>query len=112
MMQHNMKLQKDPFERISSGEKIIESRLYDEKRQLLSLGDSVNFVLINDPSKSIRVKVIGLLRYSTFSDMISDLGPERFGSSDKKFLLDQLRSFYSNEQENKYGVLGIRFEKS
>lgn len=29
-----------PFNAITSGQKVIESRLYDEKRQLIQIGDS------------------------------------------------------------------------
>ena len=39
----NMKLNKEPFEKIKSGEKTIELRLYDEKRRKIKAGDTICF---------------------------------------------------------------------
>ena len=38
-----MKLNPAPFEMIKSGQKTIELRLYDEKRQLVNIGDEIVF---------------------------------------------------------------------
>ena len=38
-----MKLDKEPFEKIKSGEKTIELRLYDEKRRKIRVGDIIVF---------------------------------------------------------------------
>lgn len=38
-----MKLSQEPFDKIASGEKIIESRLFDEKRRLIKVGDEIEF---------------------------------------------------------------------
>lgn len=38
-----MKLNDSPFDRIKSGKKIIDIRLFDEKRKLLNLGDIIHF---------------------------------------------------------------------
>ena len=40
---HNMKLNPYPFEMIKSGQKTIELRLLDEKRQLIKVGDTIVF---------------------------------------------------------------------
>ena len=42
-MLHCMKLNRDPFEKIKSGSKTIEMRLFDEKRQRISVGDFIEF---------------------------------------------------------------------
>ena len=42
-MKHRMKLNKDPFDRVRSGRKKIEIRLFDEKRQNLNIGDIICF---------------------------------------------------------------------
>lgn len=36
-----MRLHKEPFELIKNGSKTIELRLYDEKRQMINLGDTI-----------------------------------------------------------------------
>ncbi|MBQ0010138.1 MAG: ASCH domain-containing protein, partial [Ruminococcus sp.] len=38
-----MKLQPEPFAMIRSGKKTIELRLYDEKRQQIEVGDTIEF---------------------------------------------------------------------
>jgi len=42
-MLYEMKLQPQPFVAVKNGSKIIESRLFDEKRQLINLGDQILF---------------------------------------------------------------------
>lgn len=42
-MIHNMKLNPEPFELISSGQKTIELRLNDEKRQRIKISDEIIF---------------------------------------------------------------------
>ena len=38
---HHMKLHASPFEKIKSGEKTIELRLFDEKRRQIKVGDTI-----------------------------------------------------------------------
>ena len=38
---HELKLTAEPFEAIAAGNKTIESRLFDEKRQAIQLGDII-----------------------------------------------------------------------
>ena len=47
-MTHYMNLASEPFEQISSGAKTIELRLYDEKRQAVSAGDTIIFTNLAD----------------------------------------------------------------
>lgn len=42
-MNHKMNLFPEPFEMISSGQKTIELRLNDEKRQKIQIGDIIEF---------------------------------------------------------------------
>ena len=44
MAEHIMKLHPRPFAKIKDGSKTIELRLYDEKRQRISVGDTLRFV--------------------------------------------------------------------
>lgn len=112
MTVHEMKLQPALFVAIKIGSKIIESRLFDEKRQLIQLGDQVLFRNMNNLDETIATRVDGLLRYSTFSAMFNDFPAAYFGGELKSALEDQIYSFYSKEDEAKYGVLGIRIIKT
>ena len=108
MTHHQMKLTLEPFEKIISGEKIIESRLYDEKRQQITVGDHIEFSSVDDVTKKINTEVRALYQYASFDDLFSDFPPAYFGGSSKKELLMEIEKFYSQEEQKKYGVIGIR----
>lgn len=110
MNEHELKLATEPFNAIAEGRKTIESRLYDDKRQLIQLGDIITFVNREDTEQTIRVRVIGLLRYETFDSLFTHNDPARFGGLDKNWLLNQIHEFYSEEDEAVNGVIGIQFE--
>lgn len=109
-MTHQMKLQRKPFENILSGKKVIESRLYDEKRQQINIGDLIEFVCITDSTKRIRTKVRAIYRYGSFEELFSDFSSELFGSQSRNKLIEEIGTLYSIEDQNKYGVVGIRIE--
>ena len=109
MNEHELKLATEPFEAIVSGKKTIESRLFDEKRQAIQIGDIVVFTNRENFAQSIKVKVIGLLRYSTFSDLFNHNDPAKFGGESADWLLHQINEFYSLEAQKQYGVVGIEF---
>jgi ASC-1-like (ASCH) protein len=105
-----MKLYKEPFIRIKNGKKIIEVRLFDEKRQKIKLGDEIEFSLINEESEKILVKVIGLSIFDSFEHLYSSFDYKLFGHPEGTTLNNQLkdiRETYSEENEKKYGVLGL-----
>lgn len=106
-----MKLQPDSFDKIKAGTKMIESRLYDKKRQLISLGDNITFYRQPNLDESLTVRVVALLRYPSFSDMIRDFPCAWFGGSNQEELLTQMRQFYPEDDEKKYGVLGIKIQR-
>lgn len=110
MTVHKMKLTPGPFEKIASGKKIIESRLYDEKRQQIVLGDQIEFICSDDSTKNILTNVLALYRYKNFSELFSAFPVAYFGGSSKEELQEEIQRFYSKENEEKYGVLGIKIQ--
>lgn len=109
MNTHELKLATEPFEAIAAGKKTIESRLFDEKRQAIQLGDIIVFTNRDDLSQTLKVEVLGLLRYKTFADMFTYNDPAKFGGKSADWLLRQINQFYSEEEQKQYGVLGIQF---
>ena len=71
-MLHEMKLQNGPFNSIKNGKKTIELRLYDEKRQKIAIGDTIIFQKEPELETTMKVKVIGLLRYNTFEELFEE----------------------------------------
>ena len=109
-MVHYLKLAPEPFRAIAQGHKTIESRLFDAKRQNIHLGDIMVFTSRNDNTQTIRTRVIGLHRYQSFKDLFTLNDPLKFGSTHSEWLIEQIRQFYTLEDEQKYGVIGIEFE--
>lgn len=110
MLTHTLQLAAEPFNAIISGDKTIESRLFDEKRQAIQLGDTVVFTNRETPGQTVSVKVIGLLRYATFHDLFSHHAPAKFGGESVAWLDDQINAFYTVDDQKRYGVVGIEFE--
>ncbi len=112
-IKHSMKLLKSPFELIKSGKKVIEVRLFDEKRQSLNLGDIITFSKLPDLNESLTVEIVGLLRYRTFQDLVEEFPMSYFGypdDYDKQAYIESIYTIYAKEKEEKYGVLGIRIK--
>jgi ASC-1-like (ASCH) protein len=109
MRTHNLQLATKPFLAIRNGDKTIESRLYDGKRQLIQIGDEIVFTNRENTEDTLSVRVIGLLRYASFDDLFSHNDQTKFGGSSIDELLIQIREFYSTTDEQEYGVIGIEF---
>lgn len=111
-MVHEMKLQPNYFEYIKNGTKRIELRLNDEKRRQIKLGDTIKFLKEPKLLESFNAKVIGLLRYENFESLFKDFDISILSdvSMTKEELLNVLQEFYTLENQQKYGVLGIRIE--
>lgn len=90
--------------------KTVEARLYDEKRQQVALGDEIEFTPTDGSSRPLAAKVIGLLRYRSFADMYQHNDPVKFGGTSVAELTDGIRKYYSPEDEQRYGVVGIEIE--
>lgn len=109
MTTHKLKLHPEPFAAIASGRKTIESRLYDEKRRKIQLGDRIIFANSENPSQTITAKVVGLLRYATFHDLFSHNDPRKFGGESVEWLVCQMNEFYPLDEQLQESVVGIEF---
>ena len=110
MTTHQLKLAAEPFNAIISGNKTIESRLYDTKRQKIQIGDRIIFTNRDNSEQTVTAEVVGLLRYATFRDLFSHNNPRKFGGDNVEWLENQISEFYSVEDQKIYGVIGIEFK--
>ena len=106
-MLHKMKLNESPFERIKNGTKTIEFRLFDEKRQLIKVGDKIEFSKLPDLNEKILVDVLELYQERTFKELFDKLGDN---DEIAKKNAESMYTIYSPEEEAKYGVLGIKIK--
>lgn len=104
---HNMNLNEEPFTRIKSGTKTIELRLNDEKRQLLQVKDLIEFIN-RETLETIAVEIIGLYKYSNFEELYKHFDKIAMGY-DKDDIANpmDMEKYYSKEEQDKYGVIGI-----
>ena len=107
-MIHKMRLVDFAFKAIKSGKKDIEVRLNDEKRQLINIGDVIEFTNL-DTGETINTKVIGLHKFNTFTDLFNTFNHSRLGlnNNDDVSIMD---NFYTKEEQYKYGALGIQIK--
>ena len=104
-----MKLNPAPFERIKSGQKTIELRLYDEKRQLVNIGDEIVFTN-TITGETLQTKVLKLHRFDSFADLYKSLPLLKCGYTSENVAdakSENMEKYYSVEAQKRYGVLGI-----
>lgn len=112
MTVHEMKLNPSPFDMIRKGEKTIEGRLNDEKRQQIQIGDQIIFKKLPKLTEELLVKVTKLFKYPTFRAMFEELPSEAFGAPGWTVdeLVEAFYKYYTLDEEVKYGVVGIEIE--
>ncbi len=101
---HEMRLNKESFNAIKNKKRTIEIRLFDEKRKSIKINDIIKFNLM-DYSDSFEVKVIGLMRFKNLNDLFNNINSNNADS------IDNIKSFYTEDEIKKYGLLGIVVER-
>ena len=112
-MIYEMKLNKEPFEMISNGNKTVELRLFDEKRCKLNIGDEIIFTDISDTKRKLYVRIKALYRFGTFEELFKEISPVICGYEEgetPESAAEKMKAYYTDENINKYGVLGISVE--
>ena len=106
-MKYNMNLNKEPFNRIKDGTKTIEMRLNDEKRQLLKEKDLIEFTN-RTTLETILVEIVKLHKYSNFDELYKHFDKVLLGyNKDDIANPKDMEEYYSKEEQEKYGVIGI-----
>lgn len=108
-VQHQMKLDPEPFALIRSGKKTIELRLYDEKRQKIKPGDTIAFT---NPctGDALQATVKALHRFESYLQLYQHLPLLQCGYTPENVNTahpSDMAQYYSEEAQSKYGVVGI-----
>ena len=104
-----MKLNPAPFEMIKSGQKTIELRLYDDKRQLINAGDEIVFTN-TVTNETLSVLVLKLHRFDSFEELYKSLPLLKCGYTSEMLAEashTDMEKYYSVEEQELYGVVGI-----
>ncbi len=109
-MIHEMKLKDIYFNKIKSGKKMYEIRLNDDKRKQIDVGDIIIFKKTSNPFEILQTKVVDLIYFDSFNEMISTLPKEKVGFEKESLsqIVDIYHQFYSEEDEGRLGVLAIK----
>ncbi len=109
---HRMTLAPEPFRLIEAGQNCVELRLWDEKRRRLKPGDVIRFVCTDDDTEVLFVRVEELSVFPGFDALyralpLADCGdaPDELAAASPA---DMYR-YYTPEQEQRWGAVGIRF---
>jgi len=109
-MIHQMKLANSPFNTIKAGTKIIEMRLYDEKRREVKIGDTIQFTN-RDTAEVLLVEVLALHIFNSFEEMYNAFDKISLGYAENEVANpSDMGQFYSDEDIKKYKVVGIEIK--
>ncbi len=109
-MKHEMKLNNGPFNKIKNGTKTVELRLNDEKRQLLNINDNIEFTN-RETSEKILITIKDLHKYPNFQELYKHFDKISIGYEENEVSnYKDMEQYYSEEEQNEFGVLGIEIE--
>ena len=113
-MTHEMSLREAPFRAVASGQKTVEMRLFDPKRQLIRAGDEIRFTLVGS-AESVTAEVIGLHYFPSFIELydafLSRVGAEGLGYAEGEVPHpEDMLDYYSEASITRYGVVGIEIK--
>jgi len=109
-MIHKMNLNNEPFNSIKNGYKTIEMRLYDEKRRLINDGDIIEFTN-RITNEKINVEVIKLHLFNDFEELYNNFDKVSLGyNKTEKASPNDMNKYYSKEEQQNYGVVGIEIK--
>ena len=112
-MFHEMTLFPKPYASIASGQKTIELRLYDEKRQSIQIGDHIRFTNTLDASPTTLCEVVQLHIFKNFAELYESLPLLKCGYTPEDVVNahpDDMLTYYSKEKQAQYGVVGIELK--
>lgn len=110
MMKHKMKLHNEPFVGIKNGTKTIEMRLNDKKRQLIKIGDIIEFEN-RLTFEVIHTQVINIYKFNNFDELYNYFDKVSIGyNEDETANPNDMKKYYSKEEQDCFGVLGIEIK--
>jgi ASC-1-like (ASCH) protein len=106
-MTHYSEVADGAFVQIKKGLRVIEPRLNDDAHRQIRPGDMI--VVTNRTTREdLIAKVVGILRYPSFVELLQTNPTARFGVEDEREILAEMRRYYTADQEIAHGVLGIK----
>ena len=108
---HKISVMEKYYNMLKQGTKIIELRLFDNKRRSIKTGDVIEFSNESDINDIFRAQVVKLHLADDFAALCSEIDCKKAGFNTNQDLLKVLGEFYSLERQKKWGVVGIEIKK-
>ena len=99
-MRYEIKIGKKSFEAIKGGQITVDLGLNDPERQKVTSDDLIIFTNAEDENERAYARVRGYYVYQSFAELFSKVDKAKLGC----------KPDYSDADEKKYGVKGIKFE--
>lgn len=114
-MEHTMKLFESDFDNLKSGRKRREYRLYDEKRKLVRVGDTIRFLKLPNLDEEFVVDVLGIETfdnwYECYSKYYDEDFKDRYDSIDDVVQDTYDGGYYSKEESDANGCVVFSIKK-
>lgn len=108
---HKLKVNEKYYNMLKAGTKTIELRLFDEKRQTIKIGDTIEFSNNSNLEDKFSAKVINLHFAENFAALCQKIACNNAGFANNESLIKTMEEFYSLEKQKKFGVVGIEIKK-
>ncbi len=109
-MRHRMKLRHGPFMAIQSGQKDVELRLNDEKRQAIAVGDTVEFTDAST-GRTLCAQVVGKRVFPDFEALYARYDKIRIGyTADEVADPKDMEQYYTPADIACFGVVAIEIQ--
>ncbi len=109
-MQHKLRLHREPFLLIKKGEKTIESRLLDEKRQKIKIWDELIFIS-RESAEEIKTEVLKIYKEKDFEKLAKIIDLEKTWTKNILDFLKSLELYYTKEKQKIFWVVALEFSK-
>lgn len=114
-MLYDMHLYGENFDKVEVNDIFREYRLYDEKRELLNIGDTIRFLKLPDNDQCYYANIIKIEIFNTWYDCYKKYFEEDF--KDRYDSIDAVvddtynGGYYTREETEKYGCCCITLSK-
>lgn len=110
-MIHGLNIDDEPYKSIKNGTKTVEQRINDEKMQLLKIKDLIEFTN-NETKEMLVVEIQKLYQYASFEELYAHIDKTLLGYKEDEIVnFEDMYKYYTKEEQDKYGVVGIEFKR-
>lgn len=107
-MTHKMEVQGQYFEQLVAGQKTIESRTYDLRRQAMQVGDFIEMTNLDDGA-IVKLRITSMDVYPDLASLYASYPPEITGFPGKSVeeIVAIMGNIYKPEVVNQWGMVAI-----